>query len=187
MSIRTFKASAQGSLDGLCGVYAIVNACDLLLGGRLNYDYRSNLFCKLTNLLDDGRPIGDIISEGIDFRKLGKLVDVASRTLALEYNISVQRVVAWRAKEGQLDQFWRELADHVNPSMGRTAILGLEGKHHHWTAINEVTQNRLKLADSDSLTHLNKAHCSLDGTRTHHLFPTQTYLLTACPVERSDV
>ncbi|ATF16813.1 hypothetical protein [Phaeobacter gallaeciensis] len=187
MSKRNFKASAQGSLDGLCGIYSIINACDLMLGGKLDYDYRSKLFCKLTNLLDDGRPIGDIIFDGIDFRAIGKLIDVASRTLALDHKVAIERTVAWKSKKGQLARFWADLSNYVAPAEGRTAILGLEGKHYHWTVIERVTENQLKLADSDELSRLNKANCSLDETKIHQLLPTQTYLLKSYPVEDVDV
>lgn len=177
------KASAQGSLDGLCGIYAIINACDQILGTPLKNDERVHLFCKLTSLLDDGRPIGDVIHDGIGFRKLGELIDVASRTLALTRRIRIERKVAWKTVDAPLDDFWETLATHLKVEGRASVILSIEGKHRHWTVVESITENRLNLADSDALSWLGKAHCDLEPGKTHQLLPTQTYLLTACELE----
>jgi len=36
-------ANWQGSLDGLCGVYAVINAFDLMFGRRFTSDLRAQL------------------------------------------------------------------------------------------------------------------------------------------------
>jgi hypothetical protein len=181
---KSLLNSAQGSLDGLCGIYAIINACNRMIEGRLDYRTRSNLFCKLTSLLDDGRPIGEIVHDGIDFEKLGELIDVAGRALALDYKIAIKRSVPWETKKGRLNDFWRDLRKHVNPSKGRVALLGIEGKHSHWTVVTRVTDKSLGLADSSELKRLDKSNCSLTTKKVHQLYPTQTYFLTAVSVEK---
>lgn len=187
MSKTSFKASAQGSLDGLCGIYAIINACDLLLGNTLNYDDRAGLFCKLTTLLDDGRPIGDIIHDGIGFRKLGELIDVASRTLALDHAVAIRRKVASKSSAGELEDFWEELRQNVDSAAGRVALLGVGGKHNHWTVVEQVSDKSLTLADSDGLKRFNKSDCDVkEDSKTHHLWPTQTYFLWRAEVETTE-
>lgn len=178
MRKTTFKASAQGSLDGLCGIYAIINACNLMIGGKLDRKYQVFLFCKLTNLLDDGRPIGDIVHDGIGFRKIGELIDVASRTLAIDHGIEIERTVASKSGNGELSVFWDNLQNHINLEEGRVAILGVEGKHSHWTVVQKVSDKSLTLLDSDNLKQFKKSDCYIEkGKKTHQLQPTQTYLL----------
>jgi len=187
MRKAAFKASAQGSLDGLCGIYAIINACNLMLGGKLDREYQSSLFCKLTNLLDDGRPIGDVVHDGIGFRKLGELIDVASRTLALDHGVEIERRVACKTSRGELGDFWIKLLSHINLEKGSIAILGVEGKHSHWTVVQKVSRKSLTLSDSDNLKRLNKSDCDImEGEKTHQLQPTQTYLLRRVEAENGE-
>ena len=178
----------QGSLDGLCGIYAIINSCEILLPNGLKDEERGALFCKLVNLLDDGRPIGEIIHEGIGFRKLGELIDVASRTLQ-HHGIRIDRTVAWKTEEDHksIDDFWSNISEAINAEAGRIALIGFAGSADHWTVVSRMTDARMHLVDSEGRKQLNKAHCGLsqDDAR-HQLWPTQTYLLTRRKLEISD-
>lgn len=184
MTGRNFKASAQGSLDGLCGIYAIINACNVMLGGGLDRDHQISLFCKLTSLLDDGRPIGEVVHDGIGFRKLGELIDVASRTLTHDHGVCIERKVAWKANKGNLSAFWNDLQQHVNTDEQRVALLGVEGKHSHWTVARKVSEASITLADSDNLKRFNRSDCHLrPGKKPHQLQPTQTFFLRCVTVD----
>lgn len=185
MTQKGFRAAAQGSLDGLCGVYSIINSVSIMLPKPLSYEERVELFCRLVSLLDDGRAIGEIIHEGIGFRKLGELIDVSSRILTQSRGIQIKRSVASNRTQVGLDDFWEKLGGHVEGRQ-RVALIGLVGKYDHWTVVQSVSGKQLVLADSDGLAKLNKAHCALDGKNTHQLLPTQTYFLEACPALELD-
>jgi hypothetical protein len=166
-------------LDGLCGIYSIINSIGLIEPKRMSDEDRNALFIYLVDLLDDGRGVGSIIHEGINFRNLGRLIDVASRLRSAKTQKAVCRQTAMKQVPDDIDDFWALLKEHVDPSQGRTAILGLGGRYDHWTVVKSITNNRLELQDSDGLTHLQKSRCGLDAGEgvIHILWPTQTYLL----------
>lgn len=174
------QAVAQGKLDGLCGVYSIINGIGLIETKRMSDEDRRHLFVYLVDLLDDGRGIGTIVQSGISFRNLGKLIDVASRLRRYKTRKVVQRQTAMKQTPRNIDEFWDVLANHVDTTQGRAAILGMSGKYEHWTVIKSVSARRLELHDSDGLIQLDKARCGLregDGG-SHILWPTQSYLLS---------
>ena len=74
------KGLYQGRLDGLCGIYAVLNSVRVIQPKWLQKN-QEKLFIKLVSSLDDGQLLGNIIADGIDFRKLGKLFDIVSREL----------------------------------------------------------------------------------------------------------
>ena len=173
------QAIAQGKLDGLCGVYSIINSIGLIEKKPLRDEDRKALFVYLVDLLDDGSGIGSIIHQGINFRDLGKLVDVASRLRSATTKETVKRQTAMKQMPNDIEEFWSVLADHVDLARRQVAILGISGKYNHWTVVKSVKPRRLELQDSDGLAHLDMSRCRLkageDGT--HTLWPTQCYLL----------
>lgn len=174
-------AAQQGSLDGLCGIYSIVNSVALMIGTKINDGYRRRVFIRLTNLLEDGRPIGEIIHDGIGFRKLGELFDVAKKDVEYHHHISLNRRVACHSDPDNFDEFWELLESNIDLQNGKTAILGMSGTYDHWTTIREITKKSIMLQDSSGLHRLNKARCGFEfqdeGPIKHVLWPTQTYLL----------
>jgi hypothetical protein len=173
------QAIVQGKLDGLCGIYSIINSIGLIEKKRMSEEDRRALFVYLVDLLDDGRGIGTIVQSGIGYRKLGELVDVASRLRRSRTEKVVKRQTAMKQIPGDLDEFWNVLRGHVDTAQGKSVILGLGGKYNHWTVVKAVKDKRLELQDSGGLTHLDKSRCGLakgPGV-THVLWPTQTYLL----------
>jgi hypothetical protein len=173
------KAVAQGALDGLCGIYSVINAIGLIEKRRMNDEDRKDLFVYLVDLLDDGRGIGSIIHHGILFRRLGELVDVASRLRSAKTKELVQRQTAMKQNPDDMEEFWTILTNHVDVAKRQVAILGVSGKHNHWTVVKTVKPRRLELHDSGGLTHFDRSRCGLrDGEGVSHiLWPTQTYLL----------
>lgn len=95
------QAVVQGKLDGLCGIYSIINSIGLIERKRMSEEDRQALFIYLVDLLDDGRGIGTIIQSGIKFRDLGRLIDVASRLRASRTQEVVRRQTAMKQNTGQ--------------------------------------------------------------------------------------
>ncbi|MBB4143122.1 hypothetical protein [Rhizobium rhizoryzae] len=173
------QAVSQGKLDGLCGVYSIINGIGLIETRRMSEEDRRHLFVYLVDLLDDGRGIGTIVQSGISFRNLGKLIDVASRLRRSKTRKVVRRQTAMKQIPRDIDEFWDVLGDHVDTAQGRTVILGMSGKYEHWTVVKSISARRMELHDSDGLIQLDKARCGLrDGDGgSHILWATQSYLL----------
>ena len=180
MSPKTGRqAAAQGKLDGLCGIYSIINSISLIEKNHMSQEDRQALFVYLVDLLDDGRGIGTIIQSGISFRVLGKLIDVASRWRAARTKEIICRQTAMKRVPDDIEDFWSVLANHVDMDKRQVAVLGISGKYDHWTVVRSVSSKRLTLHDSDGLKHLDIGRCGLGPGEhvSHVLWSTQSYLL----------
>ncbi len=170
---------AQGQLDGLCGVYAIVNAIEATVANWDRTDAQSLFHFLTTSLTAEGKLPG-IMALGMGRRDLGQLIDHADTYLAAHYGLRLTRRFAF-ARPTSLGQYWQRLENHLQ-APGHTAIVGLCGRYAHWTCVHEMTGNTLQTLDSGTqpIQRLYRAHCTtrrLDRRRHHGLQATQTVLL----------
>jgi hypothetical protein len=90
------KPYRQGQLDGLCGIYAIVNAIRLALGERGDQfskeDWRE-LFCALLVGADEIVGTATVVG-GIDTRPLAKLLKLVVRHMADEHEVALALIPA---------------------------------------------------------------------------------------------
>lgn len=182
MSERSIhRARMQGNLDGLCGVYSVVNASLHLSRRRLNQDQVKQLFRKLCSQLGRDRRLEDTLFDGMNFRTLGKLITTAATYLNEEGCGHLRRKIAFASAPSGLAEFWDAVTDHIEKHGPGSVILGMSGKHDHWTCVGSIGENRISLVDSDGRHHLSRKNCTVADERKgrHHvLWPTQTYLLT---------
>ncbi|NPD16710.1 hypothetical protein HOY34_16070 [Xinfangfangia sp. D13-10-4-6] len=175
------RARMQGNLDGLCGVYSVVNTTLQLSPKRLSDKQTRGLFhCLCTQLEAEGRLV-DALVEGMTVRVLARLLDAASGFLNNETGVRICRKLAYRSAPSGLSEFWSVLQSHVQGHGTGSVLLGLGGKYDHWTSVERITQSRISLLDSDGLQHLLRKHCTIadeHGSRHHVLWPTQTFLLS---------
>ncbi len=170
---------AQGELDGLCGVYSIVNAMETTIAGWNAMD-AEGLFQHLTAQLGAQGRLHTAMAQGIGVRELCRLIDHAGTYLLQKYGLHLERRIACKTYT-PLSHFWQRLKDHLQ-TPGQTAILGLSGKHRHWSCVNEVNLRTVHFADSGPypLQRIYRANCTTDqarGRRHHELETTQTILL----------
>src|ERR1700730_11071675 len=151
MPARPVRGFRQGSLDGLCGFYSIVNAVKAAarnLGqphvegttsAWFGRDEAFDLFGALARHLERDRRLARSYGEGIEPATLARLLRQANRWL--ERNLS-RRLIARRA-------FFRP----ARPSRVRTvtvierhltrpntaALIGLHGHPGHWTVASAVS------------------------------------------------
>ena len=146
------KPFEQGDLDGLCGVYAVVNATRLAAHPhrRLRAADGYDLFAALlAELADEGRLRG-FVAAGLGPRVLAPLLRKAGRWLRERHGLGleVSRPFAKR-DQPEPEECLRVLAEHLARS-GTAAIVGSD---EHWTVVRGVTPKRLLLADSDGRRH----------------------------------
>ena len=177
-----FKPRLQGNLDSLCGPYFVVNAVGALSRGQIGCDGAKGIFGVLTReLAKRSRLAGTLEPDGgVGFRQVGKLLDVASSFLQLEHGMSIDRAVASKSYSPSLGSFWNSMARHVAQHGRGSVILGLGGKHRHWTCVGEVSECRISLIDSGGLKFIPRERATVGwmrGKRHHELWATQTYFL----------
>ena len=158
---RSRKPFRQGDLDGLCGIYSTVNSVRALCPEIDNND-ASYLFDHLIQQLPvAGANAPVAIANGIGTGELGRLLAKAIRYVAAEHDIALGVARLPKALRGTADikRLWSALADAVSPTC--VAVIGLSGKHDHWTVAAQVTPEQMYLYDSGEMSLLRRRHCTL--------------------------
>jgi hypothetical protein len=186
--VSEIYAVNQEKLDGLCGVYSVVNASNILSqhrssGKSLSDETLRKLFVHLCARLEHKGRLMEAISDGASFHLIGKLVDAASEYLADEEGFYINRCTAFIKKPAGLDILWNKLTDHLSSPCQNAAILGLQGKYDHWTCVKSISEHRVYFNDSDDLNYISKANCTISKPYVgchHKLSSTEVYLLKFC-------
>jgi len=164
----------QGDLDGLCGVYAIINAVDLLCG-PFTADQAQHLFKLILRYLNTQVPLTERFSDGLTLHEVAGIIN---KVVCRYYPI--QRSKPFHGKAYiSLGGYWSTL--QVALIRPRTVVfIGIAGHHNHWTIIQRMTDKSLILNDSGGMRYIQRRHCSMLNDRNskrHWLLPTNTYLL----------
>ncbi len=145
-SARRFRQpQQQGRIDGLCAVYAALNACKLLHGGGWKLDEK--LFRHLCQSIADLFP--DIVYDGTGVNGVYRLLDAASAFVADETG----RTLTWRAplmrtKFDRVDRYFGRLRADLEVAPSRAWIIGLNKPWDHWTVVRRVTAREVHFFDS---------------------------------------
>src|SRR4029079_14878284 len=148
MAARRLKPYRQGRLDGLCGIYTLINALRLLCP-KLDEDACERVFCALikARTRQTASPLA-VIAAGLSRRELLKLIDPWQRFAAKKFGV-ILTVERMKVSEPTLGGLWRSLCRALDGQS--VAILGLDGAERHWTLAYAVTERTLRLADSCGL------------------------------------
>ena len=145
----------QGDLDGLCGVYAIVNAMRLLCP-KLDRAKAERLFEALLRELPQGRtdcgPAA--ICHGVSRGCLRRMITVTRRQVRQEFGVAIRLECLGNAASRidapiRLEWLWATLAEKFDT--GAIAIVGIGGRHNHWSVAMTITPRMLWLADSSGM------------------------------------
>ena len=155
----------QGDLDGLCGIYAIINSVRLLCA-EVSRELLARLFKGLVRALKRvlDKPLVTVWA-GMEWRTLLFLVDhciaYVRRTVGIRLRATLPPKFVRRA--ASVDRMWSELDKGL--SRNRVAILCIEGAISHWTVVHAVTSETLRLFDSSGRHILRRSYCSVSGQR----------------------
>ena len=151
----------QGDLDGLCGVYSAVNAVRALCP-EVDDDAASCIFEALLLALPkvDADPAATV-SWGVGRRQLEHLLKKAIGYVGdeLDIRLTVARLPDRLRKTRNLDALWGWLGRRVSPKC--VAVLGLGGRHSHWTVAVQVTASQIRLFDSSRMGVLRRKRCTV--------------------------
>ncbi|MEZ5691975.1 MAG: hypothetical protein R3D71_09990 [Rickettsiales bacterium] len=166
----------QGSLDGLCGIYSVINAINYT--ARLSQKQRDGLFKQLIRAVKKGYDVDKCILYGTDKKLLLFMFQAAQNYLGKKYKIKVKINPLFnpRAKPDK-QRYLTTLSDFLSGD-NRILIVGLSGMHEHWTCITAITPKTIRLLDSDGLYYLRTANCYVRGKfsdSSHLLIPSKTW------------
>ena len=161
MAARRLQPYRQGRLDGLCGVYALINALRLLCP-RLDEDTCERVFCALIRARARQKcsPLA-VISGGLSRRDLLRLIGRWQRFAAKELGITLS-VSRLKVSRPTLRSIWRALRTALHG--GDVAIIGLDGVERHWTVAYAATKRTLRLVDSCGLRVIFRSQCTVART-----------------------
>ncbi|WP_143027016.1 hypothetical protein, partial [Nitrosomonas oligotropha] len=136
----------QGSIDGLCGVYSVMNATEAVIG-KFHYDrklgrkasQRKVLFKKLIGYLDKHDKLEEALIwgfENIDAK--GGFIDIAIKSVKKYQKRKLRKGIAFNMDGVTLDAYWEKLTEHLSQPES-AAIICLSGRIKHWTCVRRIT------------------------------------------------
>jgi hypothetical protein len=175
MAPRRPKPYRQGRLDGLCGVYALINALRLLCP-RLDEDACERVFCALirARARRTASPL-TVIHGGLSRRELLSLIGLWQRFAVREFGITLT-VSRLTVPEPTLRGIWRGLGRALDGKS--VAILGLNGVERHWTVAYAATPWTLRVTDSSGLRAIFRSQCTAGRTSLRYrLRPSEVLIV----------
>ena len=168
----------QGDLDGLCGLYAIVNSLSALCP-EIDEDIASGLFGHLARHIQVQRlkePM-PIIAYGVGSTSLRFLLQRALRFVRKNLGIEIEVVeFAMGRRNLELRKLWKLLSQQLDGE--HVVILMTRGASHHWTVAYAATETTLRLIDSYERKVLMRSRCTLKETRSgFRLSPSDMFFL----------
>ncbi len=162
---RCRRAFRQGDLDGLCGVYSVVNAVRTVEG--LNKSQSRATFRRLVRVLGQGSRPYEPLLWGMGFRRLKHLVATTRRCRLPDRELAFRaRPLRLTGKERTLSGLWAALERELGPTC--VALVGITGVTDHWCVVYRVTPKTLWLLDSAGLTRIRRSRCTVRSSRVHY-------------------
>jgi hypothetical protein len=142
----------QGELDGLCGVYAVINAVRFLVPKARDLDFCNKLMIRI---------VGDIytakdVTGGGGELKIARVFEYARAKVLKDLKVGLTM-----SNKGRTNRFISPgHAMKATFDMGRPGvfIMGFEGIYSHWTVVPQVTTASVLLFDSCGLKQFNRNH-----------------------------
>ena len=161
----------QGSLDGYCGIYSIINAINLLIKDIDS----AELFAKIIKTI--GRRLSRMTLNGITDDELKEFVLAPTIGYLLTKNIELNYT---NVEANNLDDFWKIVQNHYEEKGSGSIIMGMMGVREHWTCVKKITKKTIEFCDSGALKKFYREFVTIGEAtkkRKHVFLPSETFLL----------
>ncbi|MBM4352204.1 MAG: hypothetical protein FJ109_00165 [Deltaproteobacteria bacterium] len=164
----------QGGLDGLCGVYAVVNAIgELTFNGEFGRERQQELFNLLVRTvyrrLPQDRKSIRFVWDGTSPADVNAMVETAGRFARrkLGFDLEWCRGLSGSGMGKKIQSFWKELDSHLTSDQKGAAIVVYDDDDiSHWTCVVDSTGKQLRLRDSAGFKTLKKQGGTLGSRRS---------------------
>ncbi len=174
----TPKPLRQGELDGLCGLYAVVNAARVLCP-ELDDEASRQLFRAIYRTAENFAQTVSFAHDGLGFDDLVRLLTEAQELLSSTRAIVIAVKTLPLAGPPSLAKLWGSMTDELRDQA--VLILGLSGLEDHWSVAHRATPEALQLIDSSGLKTLPRAKCSLHHSEGRFcLEPSEILVVRRC-------
>jgi hypothetical protein len=155
------RAARQGSLDGMCGVYAIVNALELVgVAGRQSPIHKA-LFSQLNYGLGAVALLTGM-HEGLEPDELLRAANVAFHWLANEHGIELSLSRPFEKTRFKSVKAYVQALHELTECPTTAAIIAFQMPNmSHWSVVKEVGDDLICLRDSGRMAHLRVADFNL--------------------------
>lgn len=168
----------QGDEDGLCGLYAVVNAVTWLFADKMTAILEGHLFRHLLGSLE-ARGLEKTVAEGTESPEMRVMLDAAQKWLKplggqLEWH---DRFTATTVKG-----FFIKASAVIKP-LQAVAIIGLLPEWDHWTVATRASGSSLEIRDSvpppDTITEIPLSNSGFSGATADFLIdPSCTFIVS---------
>ena len=166
-SKRRVKPYAQGDLNSMCGIYAIINAFRALCR-EITWEISTHLFQHLVSCLNRHAkqalfPI--IFGTGTSLMRklLGEAQSYLKKRLKIELAIEPK---GRELKSKSLEAAWQRLSAIVDETT--VLILPLSGRWDHWTVLYDINARKIRLVNSSHRRELTRSRCTLGATKKRY-------------------
>jgi predicted acetyltransferase len=148
----------QGYLDGLCGVYSVINATRLIYKG-MREEEGMQLFSACMRHVETRKSLGKVSTKGVDEKDIWSIL---RKVVLLKYAIRVERPFA-KIENQSTKAYLNVLHDYFNQGKRRAAIICLFcDDWDHWTVIRSISPKRIILFDSSMMKAININRCTIN-------------------------
>jgi hypothetical protein len=169
------KPDVQGTLDGLCAIYSIVNAARII--SRIEKEASRDLFHQIIMYLENTRDLGKVLTDGVGLTTIGGILRDVVGDLIPNRNMPFKHL-----PDTPLDEFWSEMMRFLDGGCKRAILVALGGPlWDHWSVVHAISERQIHFFDSRRLRRLNRNRCTTTrstSTRPHVLCPSHTYFLS---------
>lgn len=153
----------QGNLDGLCGVYAVINAINSLLPDTKDCSM-NELFAICINKLDNRTNLAKTILHGMSIHMIKEMLNDCKKFINEYTNYQLEYEFLTNNRR-RINAVINDIKNDLNYS--NTAVLvGVAGPgFRHWTTITKNFDDKIKFHDSDGLGKISISELT-SGKRT---------------------
>jgi hypothetical protein len=176
MKTNQIRASQQGDLDSLCGVYSLINTVAYLYDGRVN---RHRLKSTLVSSFQDKWPLEELLEYGMTEQQMEYLITVCLRQgyYHKRYPLSFRQPYINQKKLRTL-----KIIDEIEVFLQGDHIYGCRlvmlATSTHWTLVKRTDHNFLYFFDSIGAHKAFKRSFSLRaGVSLYQLIPESIYFI----------
>lgn len=173
------RPAKQGTFDGLCGVYAVLNALDPAGLRQPRGKLHKDLFIQLTHALPASR-LRAAMDYGLTVEDIQKAAMGAFRWLRGAKGVSLTIRRPFRQHEFANLSDYLTVLSHATAAGDAGFIIRIRtSSFAHWTVVTEVAAHALVLRDSTGWSEIGRHR--LDGGSCR-IYPADTLVIERLPV-----
>ena len=171
---RAVKPLKQGELDGLCGVYSIINAAKYLFP-KDQIDLEDLFAFILTKIDERNKPkLLTVLLNGMSRKTLVTLYNDVLRDYIFHIDKDLDMLADKKKLEssqiGTAVQEMKEFFDRSKEDkIRRVIIVGIDGKINHWTCITGIKNNQIEIYDGEIKAYnISKFHITKEDGKSDY-------------------